>query len=158
MDEPKKKFPRGRMNFKRTETGKGLEGGANDAPQYDNRIGPEVNQNMRELFLQHLEQVYGNATEACKRANMSYRGYRFAYVNDPEFKAEVDAIRNEKVVDYVEDKLMHQINNLDTTAIIFFLKTRGRHRGYDQSQPTQLEVQTKEGIIFRINGQDIPIS
>ncbi len=46
------------------------------------------------------------------------------YNTDPAFKERVGEI-TETQVDFVESKLMQSINANDTTAIIFYLKTKG---------------------------------
>lgn len=48
--------------------------------------------------------------------------------------AEAIAHLKEKRIDVVEGKLWSRINSDDTTAIIFFLKTQGKGRGYVERQ------------------------
>jgi hypothetical protein len=47
-----------------------------------------------------------------------------------------DAIKNEResLLDFAEGKLLENINNNDNAAIIFFLKTQGKHRGYSEKE------------------------
>jgi hypothetical protein len=47
-----------------------------------------------------------------------------------------DAIKNEResLLDFAESKLLENINNNDNAAIIFFLKTQGKHRGYSERE------------------------
>ena len=48
---------------------------------------------------------------------------------------------NERVIDFAESRLLKNINDGDTASIIFFLKTRGKRRGYVERQ----EVTGKDG-------------
>jgi sugar-specific transcriptional regulator TrmB len=47
-----------------------------------------------------------------------------------------EAIKNEResLLDFAEGKLLENINNNDNAAIIFFLKTQGKHRGYSEKE------------------------
>lgn len=46
----------------------------------------------------------------------------------------------ERTIDHVESKLMGRIDSGDTTAMIFFLKTQAKHRGYVERQEVNATV------------------
>lgn len=52
--------------------------------------------------------------------------------NDPEFKKKVDEIP-EFQMDFVENALLKRIKDGSDTAITFYLRTKGKKRGYDTS-------------------------
>lgn len=52
--------------------------------------------------------------------------------SDPEFAAAYEQIL-EAQKDHVESKLIDRINNNDTTAIIFYSKTKMKDRGYQEN-------------------------
>lgn len=78
-----------------------------------------------ELHYKHM----GNVSATCAALGI---GRTMFYNWKKDDKAFAEAIDNvtEFCIDHVEDKLMSQINNGDTTAIIFYLKTIGKRRGY----------------------------
>lgn len=49
--------------------------------------------------------------------------------NDPKYKAEVEAI-SERAIDFAETSLLTQIKEKQAAATIFYLKTKGKSRGY----------------------------
>lgn len=53
--------------------------------------------------------------------------------DDPEYSAAVAELDN-IVIDLAEAALLSKIKEGDTTAIIFFLKTKGRKRGYIETK------------------------
>lgn len=79
-------------------------------------------------FLEALDANLGIITQAAKATRISRRSY-YNWLDIPEFKRRVDEI-NQSTVDFVESKLLQNINNADTTAIIFYLKTKAKDRGY----------------------------
>ena len=91
----------------------------------------------KEAFLQALKNNLCNITDACKSANIHRRTYYSWIEKDEEFKEECECVE-ESLLDLAETKLLENIRNNDNTAIIFFLKTKGRKRGYNES--TQLEL------------------
>lgn len=83
----------------------------------------------QKAFLEIFKKVSGNVSIACEKVAVS-RGTYYNWIKaNPRFKDAVDEI-NEGLIDFSESKLHLKINEGDTTAIIFHLKTKGRNRGY----------------------------
>ena len=90
----------------------------------------------------------GNLTRAAESLGCA-RGTVYKYINDfPTVKATFEEV-NERTIDYVEDQLMTQVRRGNMTAIIFFLKTRAKHRGYIERQEFQ-----HEGKVTIVNWDD----
>ncbi len=98
--------------------------------------------NNKKKFLEALERCLGVVTTACEKSNTSRSQVYHWMESDKDFKTEVDFVRNEVCVDFAESNLFKQIKNQNTTATIFFLKTRGKHRGYVET--TQTEIKSEE--------------
>ena len=91
----------------------------------------------KEMLLEGLVKSLGVITSACAIANVSRTSYYSYYRDDNEFAKEVDEVSN-IALDFAESKLFDLIKDKNITAIIFFLKTKGRHRGYSE----RIEYQT----------------
>lgn len=76
-----------------------------------------------------LRKRLGIISLACDEVGVSRATYYNWYNTDPEFKAEADSI-SDLQTDFVEAQLLSLIKDGDTTATIFYLKTKGRKRGY----------------------------
>ena len=85
----------------------------------------------KQKFLEALSASYGIIAEACEAMNMSRSTFYRWYKSDEVFKEQVDNV-TETQIDYVESKLIKNISAGDTTAIIFYLKTKGKARGYSE--------------------------
>jgi hypothetical protein len=83
----------------------------------------------KKIFLAVFDSKMGNISKACEAVPIDRRTYYNWIEKDEKFKAATEDVV-EKLIDHVEDKLKYQINSGDTTAIIFFLKTRAKNRGY----------------------------
>lgn len=90
-------------------------------------------------FIGSLKASGGIICTACEAVGISRATYYYWYKNDGEFKEKVDEV-TETQMDYVENKLMQLINNGDTTATIFYLKTKGRSTGRPWSEKVQLQA------------------
>jgi len=80
-------------------------------------------------FLIIFEAKAGNISQTCKAVIIGRRTYYDWLKNDKKFTQDVDDI-NEGLIDWGESLLKGQMKKGDTTAIIFYLKTKGRERGY----------------------------
>jgi hypothetical protein len=90
-----------------------------------NGYGPEK----RVEFLKHLEQCLGIVTNACRRAGISREIYYYWMDTDPDFAKAVGKI-DPVVHDFVETKLLQNIQEGKEASIIYYTKTKMRHRGY----------------------------
>lgn len=96
-------------------------------------------------MLEALEKSLGIVTTACKTAGVA-RSTHYGWIDtDPEYKASVEAV-SDIAIDFAESRLHKKIESGDTTAIIFYLKTKAKKRGYVERQEIQ-----HEGSAVKIN-------
>lgn len=93
----------------------------------------QVNLLKKAKFPESIKKARGFITVACRQAGIDINTY-YAWRNaDPEFKKLCeDAIlaQQEENGDFVESKLMKQVDKDNITAIIFYCKTKLKERGY----------------------------
>lgn len=93
------------------------------------RRNPELN---KKLLLEALERSLGLVTPACKEVGLSKDSYYDYYNKDENFRNKVDEINN-LVLDFVESQLYKKIADGDTQSILFYMKYKGRKRGYTEA-------------------------
>jgi len=90
-------------------------------------------------IIESIKQTQGLLTLAARKAGVTYwtlwdYGRRY-----PEVRQAIDEAK-ESVLDFAEGKLYEQIKDGNIAAIIFFLKTRGKERGFiERSEITGAE-------------------
>lgn len=99
----------------------------------------ESTERKKKKFIEALREGRGIITYACQKIGISRKTYYDWYQNDSEFKMLADEV-NDTTIDVVESKLLSAINEGNLTAIIFYLKTKGKKRGYVER--TEHEVNT----------------
>jgi anaerobic C4-dicarboxylate transporter len=105
-------------------------------------------QQKKNALIEALTQTLGVVTTACKMVGVDRTTF-YKYLNeDPKFAAQVKDIQ-EVAIDFAETKLYEQIKDSNTTATIFYLKTKAKHRGYIERQEIQQE--TTGSISFDFN-------
>lgn len=84
-------------------------------------------------FLLALEKSLGVVQTACKKSGLSRTTYYNWRTKDPDFAKAVDEVQN-VALDFAEDALFQSIQRGNVAAIIFYLKTKGKERGYVERQ------------------------
>ena len=83
----------------------------------------------KEAMLQALENSLGVVTVACKQSDTPRSTYYKWLKEDDEFAKSVKEIEN-IALDFAESQLHSQMKDGNTSATIFYLKTKGKKRGY----------------------------
>jgi Bacterial regulatory protein, Fis family len=92
---------------------------------------------VKKAMLEALEKSLGVVTQAARTLGLD-REQHYKWMNsDPRYKAKVEELQ-EVALDFAESKLHQSIQNGSDTATIFFLKTKGKKRGYIER--TELEM------------------
>lgn len=95
-------------------------------------------------FLILLEKSASNVSAACKKMGISRQTHYEWLDKSDTYKKEVENLQD-SLIDFAETKLMEKIKEGDTTANIFFLKTKAKHRGYSE----RTEIEHSGGVNFK---------
>lgn len=104
----------------------------------------------KKAMIEALEKSLGIVSTACNSVGISRQTHYRWLAEDPEYKRQVDDI-SEAAIDFAESKLHEKISGVtigkmndgelqvyeqppSDTAIIFYLKTKGKKRGYIEKQ------------------------
>tara|TARA_B100000963_G_scaffold15175_2_gene11631 strand:- start:760 stop:1107 length:348 start_codon:yes stop_codon:yes gene_type:complete len=93
--------------------------------------------NKKVAMLEALEQSLGVVTTACKVVGIERKTHYNWLDQDEDYKAAVKSIEN-VAIDFAESQLHKQIKKGSTQATIFYLKTKGKKRGYVERQEHEL--------------------
>lgn len=80
-------------------------------------------------FNEALKNSLGNISTACSKVGISRQTYYNWCEADPEFASVLSEIK-ESAIDLGESSLMELVKEKNVPAVIFFLKTIGKNRGY----------------------------
>lgn len=105
-----------------------------------------VREEKKRVFLQALKDNLGIIESALRAAGIARGTYDNWRARDAEFDRACDDVM-EAQCDYVEGKLLQRINDGDTTAMIFYLKTKGKHRGWTEKQLKKQEAPQKVELL-----------
>ena len=125
--------------------------------------------NLKKNLIQAMENALGIVSTACEMADVSRNTYYRYYKEDEAFKKEIDDICN-VALDFAESKLFSRIKGYehaedkvfndngtpmivptikhyppDPTSIIFYLKCKGKKRGYVEK--TEVDTTTRTIVV-----------
>lgn len=99
----------------------------------------------KKTIIEVLKKTMGNVTKACEAAGISRVSFYNWKEADEKFAEEIDSI-DEYLLDFAEDALYTKIKKGHLTAIIFFLKTKGKKRGYIE----RMQVEDLKDPVFKM--------
>jgi hypothetical protein len=91
----------------------------------------------KKAMLEALEKSLGVVTTACKSVGIGRTTHYMWLDEDPQYRRDVESI-SDIAVDFAESSLHKQIKDGNPTSTIFFLKTKGKKRGYVERQEIDL--------------------
>ena len=86
-------------------------------------------EHLKKAVLESLEKSLGVVTTACKQAGIGRTIFYEWLKKDEKFKKDVEELSN-VALDFAESQLHKQIGDGNSSATIFYLKTKGKRRGY----------------------------
>ena len=86
-------------------------------------------------MIETLSNCYVNISKACRIMGIDRSTHYDWYNNNPHYKQLFDDLQ-EGMIDLAETMLMSNIEDAKETSIIFFLKTKGKKRGYQETLET----------------------
>lgn len=87
-------------------------------------------------MVKSLRKSLGVVTPACEAVGIARSTHYEWMIEDPEYKKEVESM-SEIALDFVESKLHQSISKGSDTAAIFYLKTKGKNRGFIERVETE---------------------
>ena len=106
------------------------------------------NPTLKKAMIEALEKSLGIVTTACKSVGIN-RGTHYEWLKlDLDYKSSVESIED-MTLDFVESQLHKQISKGEVSSTIFYLKTKGKKRGYIEKTIIEGDLNVSEIIITR---------
>jgi hypothetical protein len=102
---------------------------------------------LKKRMVEALESSLGVVTTACKEVEIARSTHYEWYKSDEEYRKQVDSIQD-IALDFAESQLHQNIKKGDVTSTIFFLKTKGKRRGYVEKSEVDMNAKGGVQLIF----------
>ena len=110
----------------------------------------------QKAMLEALEHSLGIVTSACKKVGIGRTTHYEWLKTDEEYKKAVNSIED-VALDFAESQLHLQIQDGSTASTIFYLKTKGKKRGYIERTEVQQET-TIKSLDINIIDTGVPLA
>ncbi len=110
-------------------------------------------QHTKKALLDALEESLGVVTQACRAVGINRTSFYNYYNQDPKFRQAVDDIEN-IALDFVETELHKQIKAGEVSSTIFYLKTKGKKRGYIERTEQDVTIRATDVILPTLDKED----
>jgi len=97
-----------------------------------------------------LKSELGVVTTACKLVGISRETHYSWLRKDENYKIWVESIQD-ITLDFAENALLKQIKDGNTSSILFYLKTKGKNRGYIEKPENQITFTKQENKLIQVN-------
>lgn len=99
-----------------------------------------------EKIIQIYEKKGCNITATCTALGISRKTF-YEWKEKKKKLAEGLEAAEESIIDFAESKLVEHINNDDVQALIFFLRTKGKKRGYVEKTEADVNINQFEKLM-----------
>lgn len=103
-------------------------------------------------MIKALEKSLGIVTTAAKSVGIDRTTHYSWMEQDAEYKAAVDGI-SDIALDFAESKLHEQINNGEVSSTIFYLKTKGKKRGYIERVENETTLNVNKPFVLELTDE-----
>tara|TARA_R110000765_G_scaffold390518_1_gene483247 strand:+ start:572 stop:907 length:336 start_codon:yes stop_codon:yes gene_type:complete len=105
----------------------------------------QQNPTLKKAMIEALEKSLGIVSTAAKIAGIN-RSTHYEWMKiDDKYRLEVESI-SDSVLDFAESHLYKLVKEGNPAATIFYLKTKGKKRGYIERQ--EIEIQEKKPLTW----------
>lgn len=99
-----------------------------------------------EKIVEIYEKKGCNITATCTALGISRKTF-YEWKEKKKKLAEGLEAAEEAIIDFAESKLVEHINNDDVQALIFFLRTKGKKRGYVEKTESDVNINQFEKLM-----------
>ena len=100
----------------------------------------------KQAMLEALEKSMGVVSTACQLVGISRQAHYDWLAKDEAYKKAVSDIEN-VALDFAESKLFKNIEKAKEASIFFYLKTKGKKRGYVERQEIQMDGAVESKVV-----------
>ena len=108
------------------------------------------NSTLKKAMIVALEQSLGIVTTACLTVGIDRKTHYNWLKDDEDYKASVESIQD-ITLDFAESQLHKQIKDGEVTSTIFYLKTKGKKRGYVERVEQDVSINLPQVTIEIVN-------